>query len=245
MTIEGADVRCYRIEGDIDEAQLDNWALHVRRHYCRDDDLDMYTHYYEIPASDYLAKKIPDVVQIMSGDFSEIVISDLLQFIEGYQVPRYKQYGREDKNSSGHGTDILAYKMKDPEKPSPDDILLAVEVKSRSGSKKLKDGLREAASDSLKDKSRMAMTIDYFSERSLRCGDLVTASELKRFMLVSEHPCKEEYSIGVTSGTDDVNHAIGNSTAENLGIARGEAIFIIHRKHMLELIKRIYSRCRS
>jgi hypothetical protein len=245
VTIEGAKVECYRIEGDIDEAQLDSWALHVRRHYCRDDDLDAYTHYYEVPASDYLAQKIPDITQIMTGDFSEIIISDLLQFIEGYQVPRYKQYGREDKNSSGHGTDILAYKIGNPEQPSPDDVLLAVEVKSRSGSAKVKDGIKEAASDSLKDRSRTAMTIAYFSERSLQGNDLVTASELKRFLLASEHPYREEYSIGVTAGTDDISRAISRSTAEDLGIVSGETVFIVHRKHMMDLIKRIYSRCRS
>ena len=98
----------------------------------------------------------------MSGDFAEMLISDLLQFVEGYEVPRYKQHARKDRNSSEHGTDVIAYKVENPDMPSENDELLAVEVKSRSASSGLSTALSEAAKDSPKDRSRVAMTLAYY-----------------------------------------------------------------------------------
>ena len=43
------------------------------------------------------------------------MVSDLLEFIMGYTVPRYKQMNRSGKNNSEHGTDIIGYKFYKPD----------------------------------------------------------------------------------------------------------------------------------
>lgn len=246
VCIEGADVSCFRIKGDFDEPALQDWALHIRRHYVRDAELYDYLKFYEQDSAEFLRSfKIPDVPQIKSGDFAEIIISDLLQFIKGYEVPRYKQHGRVDKNQSERGTDVIAYKINDLEKPSKNDELIAVEVKSRSSSTDLKGAISEAAKDSPKDKSRLAMTLAYYSARSLNAGDVKTSTELKRFLDAGEHPFTEKLAIGAVAGIDNAKKHLEGKSASDLFITNGQSVFIIHRTHLMDLIHEIYSRCVS
>lgn len=246
VLIDGAKVRCFRIEGNFDDNTLRDWALHIRRHYVRDDELIDYASTYEIDARKHLREDcIPNVPQIRGGDFAEIVISDLIQFIEGYEVPRYKQHGREDKNSSEHGTDVVAYKVADPAKPNKNDELLAVEVKSRSSSTDLKGAITEAAKDSLKDRSRIAMTLAYYATRSLAAHDTRTSMELKRFLHASEHPFKETFAIGAVAGIKDAARQLRGKSAFDLLINHNERVFIVHRARLMELVHRIYNGCIS
>ena len=236
--------RCFRLEGVLDEAALQAWALHVRRHYIRDDELDEYVEINKINKKDYLYEScIPDTPQIMSGDFAEIMISDLLQFIEGYEVPRYKQHARKDKNSSEHGTDVIAYKVANLKIPSMNDELLAVEVKSRSASSALSTAISEAAKDSPKDRSRVAMTLAYYSRCSLQSGDERTAAEIRRFLVASEHPFHESFGIGVVVGIADARRYLRGRSASDLFIKHCDKVFIVHRANLMNLIYAVYDRC--
>ena len=244
VLIAGVSMRCFRIEGRIDDKILQEWALHIRRHYVRDDELTNYVNCYEVPIEQHLREDcIPNVPRIRGGDFAEIVISDLIQFIERYEVPRYKQHGREDKNRSGHGTDVIAYKLSDPKIPSENDELLAVEVKSRSASTDLKGAITEAAEDSLKDRSRTAMTLAYYAERSLRACDTRTSQELKRFLHASEHPFKETFAIGAVAGLVNAQRHLANKSASDLMIRHDTKIFVIHGAKLMELVNNVYNRC--
>ena len=46
VSIDDADVKCFRIEGSVDENALQKWALHIRRHYLRDDELKSYVEFF-------------------------------------------------------------------------------------------------------------------------------------------------------------------------------------------------------
>ena len=242
--IEGAPVHCFKLDWAIDEERLDSWALHVRRHYIRDDELGDYVEYYEQPMADYLQRSVvPDVPQMKSGDFSEIIISDLLQFIEGYEVPRYKQHARKDKNASEHGADVIAYRVKDPDVPSVEDELLTVEVKSQCSTTNLEKGIREAAADSLRDNSRRAINLDYYSRCSRKDGDTRTAKELKRFLVAGEHPFVSKYGAAVVVGVKNVKRKLDGLGADDLGIQAGRSVFIVHGSRLMDLVNEVYSRC--
>lgn len=247
VLIDGVTTKCFRIEGAVDDdGALQRWALHVRRHYIRDDELDRYVEYYGVEPENYLQEYcIPDKPQIMSGDFAEILISDLLQFIEGYAVPRYKQHSRKDRNSSEHGTDVVAYKIANSETPSMSDELFAVEVKSRSASSDLSTALSEAARDSPKDRSRVAMTLAYYSRCSLESGDERTAAEMRRFLNASEHPFRESFGIGAVAGVKDAGRHLKERSAIDFCIKQGDRVFIVHRANLMDLIRDIYVRCVS
>ena len=76
----------------------------------------------------------------------------MLQFIEGLTVPRYKQIDRINPNSSDQGSDVIGYKVTNPNLPRSDDALLAVEVKAKlTDPIDLAETIAKAAKDSKKD----------------------------------------------------------------------------------------------
>lgn len=244
VVIKGAAVRCFKLNWSIDESRLDSWALHVRRHYMRDGELSSYVGYYGLSIDDYLQTSvIPDIPLIRSGDFAEIIVSDLLQFVEGYEVPRYKQHARKDKNASEHGADVIAYKLNNPDIPCSEDELLTVEVKSRCSSTDLKGGISEAAKDSPRDISRRAINLEYYSRCSLRDGDMRTAKEIRRFLDAGEHPFVSTFGMGIVAGVKDAKRHLAKFDAGSLCIEAGRAVFIVHGTKLMNLVNEVYDRC--
>lgn len=115
-------LKCYKIDYKDDESILDDWALHIRRNYIEDTELkedaddnamtvEQYLHDYVIPQK---GEELGATVR--SADITEILISDLLEFVHQYSVPRYKLKNRSGKNNSQQGTDVIAYKYKNEDK---------------------------------------------------------------------------------------------------------------------------------
>lgn len=92
----GHKVRSYRIDYTDDSSVIDDWALHIRRNYIKDEDLSESAQLNGLTVEQYLKmyiipqKNEPLGATARSGDIAEIVVSDLLEFIMGYTVPRYK-----------------------------------------------------------------------------------------------------------------------------------------------------------
>lgn len=104
-------LKCYKIDYKDDESILDDWALHIRRNYIEDTELkedaddnamtvEQYLHDYVIPQK---GEELGATVR--SADITEILISDLLEFVHQYSVPRYKLKNRSGKNNSQQGTE--------------------------------------------------------------------------------------------------------------------------------------------
>lgn len=47
VLIEGTEVRCFRIEQNVDDDTINEWARHIRRHYLRDDEVRFIITHYE------------------------------------------------------------------------------------------------------------------------------------------------------------------------------------------------------
>lgn len=111
--INGRDVECWSLNWQVDSAILDDWAVHLRQQYISDNKLAKRCLLRQVQPSAYLASWIvPSGKRIRTGDFAEILIADVFEYLYGFGVPRYKQRDRPDKNSSEHGTDVIAYKIK-------------------------------------------------------------------------------------------------------------------------------------
>ena len=65
--------------------------------------VEQYLHDYVIPQK---GEELGATVR--SADITEILISDLLEFVHQYSVPRYKLKNRSGKNNSQQGTDVIA-----------------------------------------------------------------------------------------------------------------------------------------
>lgn len=244
VEISGTVTKCYRIEPNIDDASLDEWATHIRRHYRRDKELQEALKGYTADLSSYLADfVIPDAPEIRSGDFAEIVICDLLEFMENYAVSRYKHLDRADKNCSEHGSDVIAYRVTDSQHPRSSDELLVVEVKSRASTTNLKQAIMDAGADSMRDKARLAMTLDYHRCRSERYGDSTNADAMARFLNRGEYPCREIYAIGAIAGLKNAGRHLGGAESKTLGLSEDMPVYIVHKPKLMEMIHDLYRRC--
>lgn len=173
---DGTHIPCYRLEHTKDEDVLNEWALHLRRHYESDESLRNSMAQLGISASDYLRDYVlPGSGRLgascRSGDFTEILVSDLLEFIQHYKVPRCKQQNRANKDSSTQGTDVIGYYYANADgKASPNDELVTAEVKAGLSTSTYKP-LKKAADDSQKDEFRWATTLNYYRLHFHNKGD--------------------------------------------------------------------------
>ena len=253
--VPGIPTDCYFLDWTIDEAELEAWALHVRRHYVRDDELLEDSSFNEMSVEDYLStlcipmryerdKRGPAV---RAGDFAEIVVSDLLQFIEGLSVPRYKQIERTNPNISDPGSDVVAYKVDDPGNPQRDDLLLVVEVKAKlTGSVKLEEVIKNAGEHSKKDEPggdfRVPFSLKAIGKRSRAAGDDLTALECRRLMNLTEYPLTFKRGSAVMVSLEDVT-ALEGYSLESLGLSKDERLIVVHGSKLMELVHSVYDRC--
>lgn len=245
VLIDGAVCSCFRLNASIDDTLFDEWAVHIRRHYQRDKVLRDSMKDYPGTQAEYLARfVIPDKPEMRGGDFAEIIIQDLLEFMQAYTVSRWKHLDRVDKNCSEHGNDVIAYLMDDPDVASLSDELVVVEVKSEASSGNLKRALTKAAYDSAnRDEARLAITLDYHRRRSRAYGDMRNAKAMARFMDKGEHSYKNTFAIGAVAGVKDAKRHLDGATASDLGIQADTPVFVIHRERLMELIHDVYNRC--
>lgn len=259
---DSGKVFCYTIDhgGEIEEAMLEDWALHLRRHYVRDDELKRYCDGEARDVATVLKEDyIPDRPTTRSGDFGEILLSDILQFLEGYEVPRYKQVKRADRNMSDPGVDVVAYRISDPIGSNSSDELLTIEVKTRLTSKKhqLSNAILDAEQSAQKDHARIAMTLRMYKKRSSDVGDERTKNEMIRLMMKSEKPYKHVLAMAVVIGVDDLraqsdelkkiyeSEECDPETRKKLRFETVDKVCIVHRSEFMDLIHSIYEGCIS
>lgn len=244
--------------GEIQDSMLEDWALHLRRHYVRDDELKRYCDGEARDVATVLREDyIPDKPTIRSGDFGEILMSDILQFIEGYEVPRYKQVKRANHNMSDPGVDVVAYRISDPIGTNSSDELVTIEVKTRVTPRKnqLSDAILDAEQSAQKDHTRIAMTLRMYKKRSSDVGDEKTKEEMIRFMMKSEKPYKHVLAIAVVIGADDLqaqseeiekiceSEECDSETRKRLRFETVDKVRIVYRSELMDLIHSIYEGC--
>lgn len=259
---DSGKVLCYTIDdfGEIEEAMLEDWALHLRRHYVRDDELKRYCDDEARDVATVLKEDyIPDRPTTRSGDFGEILLSDILQFVEGYEVPRYKQVKRPHRNMSDPGVDVVAFRVSDPIGLNSSDELVTVEVKTRLTHKVnlLSDAILAAEQSAQKDHTRIAMTLSMYKKRSSDVGDERTKKEMTRFMMKSENPYKHVLGMAVVIGADDLraqseeikkdceSEECDPEMRKKLRFETVDKVSIVYKAGLMDLIRAIYEGCES
>lgn len=173
-TSEGKLVRLYRFDYDPSDTEtMSAWARHFRKHYCLDSQIDRLRRGTPYSRTEYLNElKFPDQhirpgPSVRSGDFSEILIADLLEAIYQYFVPRTRYGDKKSRNESAKGSDIIGLKILSqiPADSSPDDVLVAVETKAQLSGKAHINRLQDAVNDSWKDSIRIATSLNSMKQR--------------------------------------------------------------------------------
>lgn len=252
VTLEdGAPISCYRLDYTVEDYVYCEWALHLRQHYESDDELKESLGITGMSEEEYLrAYVIPQKNDAFgptsrSNDFTEVMVSDLLEFIHGYTIPRCKQRNRSGKNQSEHGTDILAYKYaKSIKTPDIKDELLAVEVKAGLSSDKY-DPIGNAVADSQAyDEVRHAHTLNYYRKKLRSINNEQQANEIARFQQKSEHDYLITYIAAAIISRDQIpNDIVLGFRGDDLKLRHNNKVFLIHGKKLMTLAHEVFERC--
>ena len=247
---DGIPVICYLLDYKIDEDVFREWALHIRRHYESDKELKKSLIDTGMTPENYLRSHvIPQKDDTMgassrSTDFTEIMISDLIEFIHGFNVPRCKQLNRSGKTQSEHGTDILAYKFYKPDKTSnKKDELLVIEVKAGLSSDNYTP-IIDAVATFHTDEVRHTHTLNYYRKKLRFLKKYKQAKEVSRFQKKSEYNYLITYiSSAIISRIVIPDNIIVGIRGEDLRLHKNNKIFLVHGRKLMDLAHTIYERC--
>ena len=255
----GEPITCYRLDYTNDEAVLDDWALHIRRHYISDDELEEGCGLLDLTPEEYLKQLIiPQKSEsrlsgtARSNGISEILFSDLLEFVLKFEVPRCRFDNMSGKTVSEHGTDVIAYEFFNADKkPDSKDMLATVEVKAELTSQKA-DVIDKAVEDACKDEYRLAQTLDYMRRKLIRMNMPEKAKDILRFQNKTKYDYQiEHYAAGISSLPQIPNGVIDGTNVKiipeidgNKLRLKGDAhIYYVHGERLMELAHRVYDRC--
>ena len=203
-TKDGNDIELWSFDYDIlDATVMSEWARLFRNNYCLDSYLDMYRSGRNLSRKEFLIQNVfPDKTNYFgpatrSGDFSEILIADFLEYIENYWIPsRIRYENKPTKNSSTPGSDVVAIKFVDDSLANPQDELLVVETKGKYTGKnakkqlfeiiglperELENRLQDAVDDSNKDPTRLGEFLNFAKVRFVNCGKIEESKKIERF----------------------------------------------------------------
>lgn len=229
---------------------LSDWASSVRQHYCSDAEIDELRYGTGLSRAEYLIQMVfPDEnvapgPAIRAGDFAELLVSDYVEYLLGYWVPRDKYADKASRNESIKGVDILGFRAKTPETPDPSDTLLAFEVKAQLTPGKYAGLLQTAIDDSSKDYLRRAFTLNATKRRLLRAGQHDKALLVRRFQNLADHPY--EYRSGAAAVLCDAAYDEASLQKETVVGKHQNAqkldLIVIRGKDLMKLAHAIYSR---
>lgn len=253
----GIPVKSFFIDYNDDPYVLDDWALHIRRHYISDVELENSCKELSLSTEEYLRTfKIPQKKDNMgptarSNTLSEILFSDLVEFVYGYTVPRVRQKNMSGKTVSEHGTDVIGYKFFNPDKtPSTKDKLIAVEVKAVLSKKDMGVFESSTTDSSNKDVHRIALTLDYLKNKLRILNENEMADEIVRFQKKTQMDYDIEYAAGGMTCLRKLKPEAGEKTlvipdvdGNLLKLTSGSKIYFVHGERLMQLVHSIYERC--
>lgn len=194
---DGKVVEIWEFNHEDDEDILSSWAKHFRNHYCSDTDIDFLRG--KSTRADYLtdikfpSKKSKLGPGIRAGDFGEILISDYLQWLLGYWVPRVRWSSKVVRDESPKGSDVIGFRFhEEDEEASTKDVLFVFESKTKF-SDSTRNRLQDAINDSAKDQIRIDESLNFIKQKLFERNHIDEAKKVERFQSPVDMPYKETY----------------------------------------------------
>ena len=244
----GQNVEVYVLEEIKNEKVLEEWATHFRQNYCVDELIDLLRDGTGCSRKEYLVNyKFPDKSEgfgpgTRSGDFAELLVSDFLEYVHGFEVPRDRYNCKFNRNSSTQGTDVIGLKIL-CEEVSEEDELVVFEVKSLASKSQVKNRLQDAVDDSEKDYLRKAETLNAIKQKALERGDKARVEKVHRFQNEIDRPYKMRYGAAAVYDFDMYSEQVLSSTVvNNDGRHIVDWLIVIKRKDLMTLVHAIYER---
>lgn len=250
VTIQGKVVTIYELKIDQDVTIINEWARHLREEYCSDDDLEFLVPDTGLTYQEFLAQiKFPDPTigigaATMSGDFAEILVSDYIEFIQGYYTTSTRYRNKINRNSSPMGSDVLGYKCKNADSPSSSDELHVLEVKAQAREAKPEAKLQKAVNDSVKanDKLRLAESLNAEVQRLRGYNMLEEAKLVKRFQNKTDRPYNLVFSAVAVHSSRSYSEDLVRQVDVSKNVNQNLKLLVIYSDKLLEFIKELYER---
>ncbi len=198
QTSDGKDIEVYEFNYDLDNEEVfSSWAKHFRNHYCLDTRIERLIRNTGQTKTEYLNNiKFPEAnvngAKTRSGDFGEILISDFLEYILNFWVPRTRFSERQNRNNPTQGVDVIGFKSEDYSANNPNDELMIFEVKCKltgTSTNYTKDRMMTAINDSTKDYSlRKAEALNGLKSWYLLRDEEDNADAIERFQNPKDNP---------------------------------------------------------
>ncbi len=249
-TSDGCRIDVWELTVPSDAGYLSAWASTFRQHYCPDAEIDALRSGTGLTRSEYLTQLVfPDQSTapgpaIRAGDFAELLVSDYVEHVLGYWVPRGKYAEKACRDESIKGVDILGFRLTNPFASSPTDTLVAFEVKAQFSGDKYTGRLQTAIDDSSKDYLRRALTLNATKRRLRQAGEHDRALLVQRFQNLSDHPYI--YRSGAAAVLSDAAYdepliQSDTQTLKHQNAANLELI-VVRGKELMKLVHALYER---
>lgn len=246
VTSDGKTVEVFEFNHQPEEKVLKAWAKHFRNHYCLDEQIDILRSGTGLSKKDYLNQiKFPDKDTslgrgIRSGDFSEILVADYIQFFLGFWVPRTRYIDKKSRDESTKGVDIIGFKFVEDEQ-SPNDILLNIESKAKFSAGSSNDKLQEAITHSAKDEERKAESLNAIKQRLLDDGKLDELAKVARFQNQNDKPyIYQSGAAAFVLKESFKNKIVSKCTTQNHPNNENIKLIVIKGENMTELVNKLY-----
>jgi hypothetical protein len=249
-TKEGRSIEVWEFDVPTDDAVLDAWALKFRQQYCSDEELPILMEGTGLSIEEYLNSHVyphaskPPGPSVRSGDFAEFLVSDYLEYVLGYWVPRGKYSDKASKDESVKGVDVLGFFFQDPAKPTNKDALIAFEVKASLSGKKYDKQLQSAVNDGSKDLYlRQGFTLNATKRRLLRAGKAAEVAKIARFQNIVDNPYT--YYSGAVAVLSDKAYdtpALCETTANAHSNQKNLALMVVRAGLVMALVNELYER---
>jgi hypothetical protein len=252
QTVDGKDIEIYELNYDLaDNTIFSSWAGHFRNHYCLDTLIDLYRDGTGYTRSEFLNNlKFP--VQgrgssTRSGDFGEILISDFLEFILNFWVPRTRFSDRQNRNNPTQGVDVIGFKSDDYSLNLTTDQLMIFEVKCKlTGTTDdiQNERINSAIRDSAKDfEIRKAESLSGLKQLFIKEGNIINANKIQRFQNPTDRPYNE------LSGASAIilNDAYDENLIEQINASshpnvQNLRLILIKGENLMPLVHSLYER---
>lgn len=246
-TSDGAEIKIWELVPPSEEIKK-AWAKSFRQNYCPDHEIDSFKEGTGLSRKEYLEQLVfPDKTSkpgpsIRSGDFAELLITDYVEFVQNYWVPRTKYAEKASRNESVKGVDIVGFKCANIAMPSTGDILLTFEVKAQSTGHTYDDRLQTAINDSSKDFVRIAQTLNAAKQRLIRSDNQEKAKLVERFQNSTDRPYtyKSGAAAVLTEDVFDEESIQKNTTVSEHKNAANLELIIFKGADLMTLVNSIY-----
>lgn len=245
---DGKEIAVREIIIPTDDKLISEWAKHFRKQYICDEELVELVDGTGLENGEFLENiifpdgKIKPGPSIRSGDFTEVLLSDYLEYVENFWVPRNRFPFKATRNESVKGTDIVGIKFKVDGETSSDDILAIMESKARLSTKN-DETLQDAINHSGKDYLRIAHTLNAIKRRYIQTGDKVNGDKIKRFQNLEDHPFKEVYGAVAFCTTDSLDESDLFDVDESNHPKKDDLhLLVFHGSELMKFVHKLYRR---